>query len=151
GRGHPDVVERSLVVVKPEEQRADQLTPALLVPAKARDHAVSGPHVLDLDHHALAWGVDARLGLADHPVGPGPLEAMKPLVREGALAGAGREVNGPAGVRERPLEVCAAIRLWSRTQIAVLRQEIEGDEGRRRLRGELRHPRSRRMETHLQR
>src|SRR3989441_3286870 len=69
-RGHADVVECSLRVVEPEEQRADPLARSLLVPAEAGDHAVGGAHVLDLDHHTLARLVDAGLVLGDHPVEP---------------------------------------------------------------------------------
>src|SRR5207249_401795 len=83
-RRHADVLERALVVVEPEKERADELAPALLVPAEPRHHAVGGAHVLDLDHHTLARCVDARLVLGDHPVEAGTLEAMEPLVRERA-------------------------------------------------------------------
>src|SRR5437867_132611 len=47
-RGHAHVVERSLRIVEPEQQRADPLALTLLVPAEAGDDAVRGAHVLHL-------------------------------------------------------------------------------------------------------
>jgi hypothetical protein len=141
-----------LRVVEPEEQRADPFAVALLVPAEARDHAVRGARVLDLDHHTLAGLVGAGLVLGDHPVEPGALETMEPLLRNRPLTGAGRQVDWPTGPRERAFQPCAAVGLRPGAKIvAALCQEIEGDEGRRRLCGELRHPRGRRMQAHLQR
>src|SRR2546426_4882368 len=52
--------------------------------------------------------------------------------------------------RSRLLQPRAAVGLRPTAKIAVaLREEIEGDEGCRRLRGELRHPRGDRKSTRL--
>ena len=48
------MVERALVVVQAEQQRADVRARAVLVPAEAGDDAVGGALVLDLEHRALA-------------------------------------------------------------------------------------------------
>src|SRR5207247_4627979 len=69
-RGDADVMQHALAVVEPEQQRADELVLAALVPAKAADHAVGGARVLDLQHRALARRVRERLGLGDHAVEP---------------------------------------------------------------------------------
>src|SRR5207249_11729245 len=103
-------------------------------------------------HHTLARLVDAGLVLGDHPVEPGALEAMEPLIRQRPLPRARAEVDGWPGSRERLLQPRAAVGLQPTAKIAVaLREEIEGDEGCRRLRGELRHPRGRRVQAQLQR
>src|SRR4051794_13803687 len=53
-RGHADAVQRSGVVEQPEQQRPDMRARPVLVPAEARDGAVRGPLMLDLEHRALA-------------------------------------------------------------------------------------------------
>ena len=68
-----------LVVVEAEQQRADQLVLAVLVPAKAGDDAVGRARVLDLDHRALAGLIRPRRRLGDHAVEAGALEARQPL------------------------------------------------------------------------
>ena len=78
-RRHADVVQRAVVVVEAEQQRADQLAGAVLVPAEAGDDAVGGAHVLDLQHRALARLVRAARRLGDHAVEPGALEAVEPV------------------------------------------------------------------------
>ena len=80
-RGDADVVQRALVVVEPEQQRADQRAGALLVPAEAGDHAVGGAHVLHLEHRALARLVGGVARLGDHAVEAGALEAVEPVAR----------------------------------------------------------------------
>src|SRR5207253_11181629 len=110
----------------PEEQRADQLAPALLVPAEARHDAVGRAHVLDLDHHALAGLVEARLVLGDHPVEPGALEAMEPFIRDRPLPGARGEVDAPPRPGERPLEAGAAGGLAPRAEIPPAPREAVG-------------------------
>ena len=53
-----DVVQHAVVVVEPEQQRADAL--AVLVHAEAGDDAVGGAQVLHLEHGALALGGTRR-------------------------------------------------------------------------------------------
>ena len=69
-RAHPDVVERSLVVVEAEQQRPHAL--AVLVPAEAADHAVGRAVVLHLEHGPLVLEVGAVDRLGHHAVEPGP-------------------------------------------------------------------------------
>ena len=69
---HADVVEPAVVVVEPEQQRADAL--AVLVDAVPGDRAVGGALVLDLDQRALVGRVDAGQRLGHHAVEPGALE-----------------------------------------------------------------------------
>lgn len=56
-RGEADVIETSILVVKAQEQRGDQI--AVLAIAKTADHAVGRPLALDLDHRPLALRVGA--------------------------------------------------------------------------------------------
>src|ERR1700719_2579122 len=67
-RGDPDMVERVIVVVQAEQERADHRAGALLVPAEAGDHAVSrqadrkfgefAEPAVDLDRAAVLLGDD---------------------------------------------------------------------------------------------
>jgi hypothetical protein len=52
-RRDADMLQHVVVVVEAEQQRADDAF-ALLVPAKTRDDAIGGAHVLHLEHRALA-------------------------------------------------------------------------------------------------
>ena len=145
------MVERPRRVVEPEEQRADQLAGAALVPAEARDGAVGRARMLDLDHHALPGLVRRALVLGDDPVEPGALEALEPILRHGAVAARRGEMDAASGPAERALQPRPALRLRPGAQVLVaLRQEIEGDERRRRLRRQLGHPRGRRVEPQLE-
>ena len=72
-------MQHAVVVVEPEQQRADERVLAALVPAEAGDHAVGGALVLDLQHHALARRVGERLGLRHHAVEAGAFEPLEPV------------------------------------------------------------------------
>ena len=74
-------MQRALVVVEAEQQRADEPVLSRLVPAKARDDAVGRARVLDLDHRALARLVRAVLRLGDHAVETGAFEPREPVRR----------------------------------------------------------------------
>src|SRR6185369_14508184 len=148
----PDVVQRAAVVVETEEQGADERAGTLLVPAEAGDDGVRAAHVLHLDHGALAGLIGGALVLGDDAVETGALEAPKPLLRHRASPIAGRDVDGAAGAPESPLELPAPVRLRTRAQVAgAVREQVERDERRGRLRGELLHARRGRMETQLER
>ena len=67
-----------MLVVQPEQQRADQSLPAL-VPAEAGDHAIRRARVLHLDHRALAGLIGAVRGLRDHAIEARALERVEPL------------------------------------------------------------------------
>ena len=75
--GHADVVQHAVVVVEPEQQRAD--ADAVLVEAEAGDDAVGGAQVLHLQHGALALFVETVERLGDHAVETRALEALEPL------------------------------------------------------------------------
>src|SRR5262249_58526298 len=71
GRGEADVMQQAVVVVEPEQQRADHL-PALIV-AEAADHAVGAAVLLDLDHAGpLARAVRLLPRLCPYAAGPRP-------------------------------------------------------------------------------
>ena len=138
------------VVVEPEEQRADQRSRSVLVPAKARHDAVRSAHVLDLDHHALAGLIGRALVLGDHAVEARAFEAMEPLVGERALATTRREVEAARRPLERPLQLPAALGLRAGAEIAIaFGEQVEGDEGGGRLGGELVDARGRRVQAEL--
>src|SRR3989442_10412863 len=90
-RGDADVVQRAILVIEAEQERADHRAGAVLVPAEAGDHAVGGARVFDLDHRALAGAVGRVQTLRHDAVEPGPLEATEPVLREGAIARGRRE------------------------------------------------------------
>ena len=149
-RRHADVLQAAAVVVEAEQQRAD-LVVAALVPAEAGDDAVGGARVLDLDHRALARLVGGVDRLGDHAVEAGALEALEPLGRQRAIVGHRREVDRRGGGAEQPLEPGAAFVLRQLADVAAVdREQIEGDERRRRLRGQLRDPRRGRVQAQLQ-
>src|SRR5207249_6675678 len=111
-RGHADVVQRAQGVVEAEQKRADELARTVLVPAEAAHHAVRGAGMLDLDHRALARLVGRGLVLGDDAVEPGALEAVEPLLRDHAVAAAGREVHGTLrALAEGGLQPLAALPL----------------------------------------
>src|SRR5581483_9914160 len=118
----------------------------------AADDAIDGAQVLHLDHRAHAGLVRAVEPLRDDAVEPGALEALEPVLRQVAVARRRREVRGRADARERALEPRAALREERTAQVvSAVREEVEGDERRGRLRGELANARFRRVDAHLQR
>ena len=78
-RGHADVVQRAVVVVQAEQQRADAV--AVLVHAVAGDHAIGGAPVLHLHQRALVGRVRVGQALGDDAVEPGALELDEPPLR----------------------------------------------------------------------
>ncbi len=86
GADDADRGECAVVLVEPEQQRADRVV-ARLVHAVAGDDAVGGPLVLDLEHDALVRLIGDRQRLGDHPVEPGALELVEPALR-------GRQIGG---------------------------------------------------------
>src|SRR5207249_7729757 len=118
-RGHAHVVQRSGIVVEPQQQRPDQSSRTVLVPAEARHHAVRGTHVLDLDHYALAGLIGRALGLGDHPVESRAFEAMEPFLGHRALATARREMDAARRPLERLLQPEAAPGLRAAAEVTV--------------------------------
>src|SRR5205085_5628093 len=84
-RGDADVMERAVVIVEAEQERADHRARAVLVPAKARDDAVGRARVLDLDHRALARLVRRVEPLGHDAVEPRAFEALEPVLGERAI------------------------------------------------------------------
>ncbi len=73
---------------------------AVFVPAEAGDDAVTVTLVLDLEEGALVGGVGAGEGFGDDAVETGAFEAGEPVLRDGAVLGGRREVEGWLGVVE---------------------------------------------------
>ena len=145
-RGGAHVVEVPVVGVEPEQQRRDRVAAALL-PADARDDAVRRLVRLHL-HDAVARAGEVRQSqpLRDHAVEAGGLERAQPFA---ALLGVVRD-GGEREARCDSLELRPP--LLDRPLVyerPVPEQEIEGDEGRGDLTGQLPHPALRRMEPHL--
>ena len=105
--GHPDVVQRAVVVVEAEQQRAHAV--AALVGAVAGDHAVGGALVLHLQQGALVGHVRAVEVLGHHPVEAGALEAHEPVLGRGPVGGDRGEVHRGGGAGQRRLEPGAAL------------------------------------------
>ena len=112
-RRDADVMQRPLVVVQPEQQRADRILSAL-VPAKTGDDAVGRARVLDLDHRALAGLVGAVVRLRDHAVEAGAFEALQPLGGDLAIARHRREVERRLDVRQQLLRAASRRSLAAR-------------------------------------
>ena len=146
------MVQRTSRIVEPEQQRADQRARTVLVPAKARHHAVRAARVLDLDHRSLAGLIRGALVLGDDAVEPGAFEPNEPFLGEAPLATAGGEMEASRRPRERLFERGAPLGLGARAEIVTaVGEHVEGDEGRRCLGGELPDARGRRVEAQLQR
>jgi hypothetical protein len=151
-RRHPHVVQASLVVIEPEQKRADELAGSGLVPAEPGDDAVGGSRVLDLQHGALAGLIGASRGLGHHAVEAGALEPLQPLDGEGPIARHRREMDRFTNVPDEPLEPRPPFLLRPLAQVlAAGRQQVERDEGRGTLAGQPGDTRRRRVQPHLQR
>ena len=124
------MVERALVVVQAEQQRADVRARAVLVPAEAGDDAVGGALVLDLEHRPLARLVRRVEPLGDHAVEAGALEPLEPVGGGRAVAGR-RASGGPAARRRRGRASSRARRSPCGDVAQVLvaeREQVPGDE-----------------------
>ena len=104
-RADADVLQVAGVVVETEQQRADGVSLAALVPAEAGDDAVAVALVLHLEHHALVRLVDAARRLRHHAVEAGALEAPEPVARRRARSRvAGVRWSGGCAPRQQRLE-----------------------------------------------
>ena len=112
-------VQRMLVVVEAEQKRADHRAGALLVPAKAGDHAVGRALVLDLDHGAFPRAIGRIETLGHDAVEPGPFEATEPVLRHRAIARGRREVHRRRRARQHVVEPLAPPRERLGAQILV--------------------------------
>ncbi len=149
-RGHADVVQRAARVVEPEQQRAHVGAGAVLVPAKARDDRVAGALVLDLEHRALARLVGAVSRLGHHTVEARALEAMKPVLCDGAVGRRGRQVDRRVHALQHRHEPRAPLDERERAQIFVAdREDVPEHDRRGGLGREQLHARGRRVEPIL--
>src|SRR6185295_19425192 len=89
----PDVVELAVVVVQPQQERADVRAGPVLVPPEAGHDAVGRPLVLDLQHRALARLVRRLEALGDDAVEAGALDTVEPICRGVPIARRRGEVN----------------------------------------------------------
>ena len=123
-----------LLVVEPEQQRADQHVLARLVPAEAGDDAVGGARVLDLEHRALARLIGASAGLAMTPSSPAPSKrashsAATPRSRVIGVRWTRRLAAAPAAASSAR---AALVLRRRRADPAADREQVERDERRRR-------------------
>src|SRR5262249_5268210 len=138
--GHADVMKRSVLVVQPEQQRADHRSRAVLVPPEPRDDAVGRAPVLDLDHRPLARFVGLVEPLGHDPIQTGALEPAEPVLRERAVLRRRREMERRPDAGELPLEALTPRRQRNAAKVlAADRQEVPGDVRRRRLSREQLH------------
>ena len=137
GRSDADVVQRPVLVVEAQEQGADHRAPAVLVPSESGDDAVGGPPVLDLEHGPFTGKVGLVEALGHDAVETGAFEAAEPVLRQGAIARRGGEVDRTRRVAEELVEFRPPLLQRRAAQILVAeREHIPRDVGRRRLRGE---------------
>src|SRR5215472_15017235 len=106
-RGDPDMVERVIVVIEAEQERADHRAGALLVPAEAGDHAVSRALVLHLDHRPFPGAIGRVETLCHDTIEPGALEATEPVRRKRRVARSWSEVHRRRRAGEHVLELFA--------------------------------------------
>lgn len=148
---HADVLQRSRIVVKAEEQRSDGGTLTFPVPAEAGDDAIAVALMFDLEHDALVRLVGSREGLGDDAVEACAFKATKPVERNVSIAGCRREMDGRGGRREQRFEAGAAVFEGLGTQIVcVFAEQIEEDERSGGLRSEEFDARGGRMNAQLQ-
>ena len=81
GADDADGRERAVILVQPEQQRADRVGAGLVQPV-AGDDAVGRALVLDLEHDALVRLVGDRQRLGDDAVEARALELVEPALRE---------------------------------------------------------------------
>ena len=125
---------------RPRRSAADDA--AALVPAEAGDHAVGGAGVLDLDVHPLVRPVRLLELLGDDAVEAGALEAVEPVPGGVGVGGRRREVERRLDVGHDLGEDPPALPERQLAGVVVAEgEEVEGDERRRDLGGELLHPR----------
>src|SRR5262245_5973021 len=99
-------------VVQAEQQGANQRSRPILVPAESCDDAVGRAGVLDFDHRALAWLVNAALRFHHHAIESRALEACQPVRCDIAVAGRRRQVKRWCDAATRALQALPPFRLW---------------------------------------
>ena len=146
-----DVLQVSAIIIEPEQQRADRVTPAL-VPTKSGYDAIRGARVLHFDHGALPGEIRAGGGLGDDAIEPGAFEAVEPIDGGRPIASHRRQMNRRRNAREEVFQNCAPFGLRLAHHIAaVCGENVESDERRRHFLREFLHSGRRRMQSKLQR
>lgn len=131
------VLKGSGVVKQPQEQRAYLLALRAFVPAEASDDAVAVALVLDFEQDAFVGLVAVVHRLGHYAVEPCTFEALEPVQGDGTIVRGGGEVEGRHGVLEGRLQLLSTLLEGDGAQIAVVdSEEIEEDDGRRRLLGQ---------------
>ena len=145
-------MERARVVEQAEQQRPDVGARAVLVPAEPGDDAVGRALVLDLEHRPLARLVGSVESLGDDPVETGALEPLEPVRGGRAIAGRRGQVDRRLGGPEDRLQSSPSLALRDLAQVLVAeREQVPGDEARRRLLGQHLDPRRGRVDAQQQR
>ena len=99
-RRDADVVQRPVVIVETQQERAHGRPRAVLVPAEAGDDAVAVALMLHLEHDPLVRLVEARRLLGHDAVQACALEAAEPVGGHAAIGGDRRQVDGRGGTGE---------------------------------------------------
>ena len=73
------MMEVSAVVAQAKQQRSDERSRSVLVPAESTNDAVGGARVFHLEHRAFARFIRPMLGLCDHAIESGALESRQPV------------------------------------------------------------------------
>jgi hypothetical protein len=121
------------------------------VPAEAGDDAVRRPVVLDLEHGPLVGLVRPVERLGHDPVEAGALEALEPLAGDVHVGRGPGDVHRRVGVRQGLEEALAPLAEGAAHQVLVAEgEDVEGDQGRRRLAAEQRDPARGRVDAQLQ-
>ena len=151
-RGEADVIELAVVVEQAEQQRADLL--AVRGVAEAADDAVGGAQAFHLHHRALAGAIGLVEALGDDAVQLAAAGALQPAFGLGALSVAGdRRSDGASPSVAKKASSAARRSLSGRAgEIGAARrlQQVEHDQDRRRLGGELVHAARGGMQAQLQ-
>src|SRR6516162_10042316 len=92
-RADADMLQRSLRIVEPKQQRTYRRTLSSLMPAKTCNHTVAIALVLDLEHHALVRLIGVRHRLCHNPVKTRAFEAPKPIRGDFQFACRGCQMN----------------------------------------------------------
>ena len=150
-RSEADVIELAFVVEQAKQQRADLL--AVRGVAEAADDAVGGAQAFHLHHRALAgrYGSSRRLATTPSSSPPPARFSQRSASTRFSVAGDRRSEMDRRG-REEGFECRAALAQRSRGEVGAARclQQVEHDQDRRRLRGELVHAARRGMQAKLQ-
>ena len=109
-RGHADVLQRALVVVQPEQQRADQLVlPALCQRKPATTQSAVRACLTLIIARLPGWYVPSS-GLAITPSRPAPSKRASHSAASAAIARHRRQVDRRLDVREQPLRAARGAR-----------------------------------------